>query len=113
MLKYNLYDHITYDEDEPTLHIILETDIFKEIRIVMHKGNELNQQITHFPILVELVEGKIEFYVAGKLNTLVKGDLISLRGRILHDIVALEKSIIRLTMTKYDNCQIYNPIFYN
>lgn len=113
MQKYNLYDHITYDKDEPILHIILETDIFKEIRIVMHKGHELNQQITRFPILVELVEGQIEFYTSGKKHTLIKGDLISLKSRIPHDIVAVEKSIIRLTMTKYDNCQMCNPIFYN
>lgn len=113
MLKYNLYDQLTYNKHEPTLHIILETNFFKEIRIVMHKGNELNQQVTCCPILIELVEGKIEFYASGKINTLIKGDLISLRGHLPHDIVALEKSIIRLTMAKIGHCQVTNPIFYN
>lgn len=101
----NIYQDIEYNENKPLITVLFETDFTKEIRIVMQKGITMKEHKTSFPIVVEVIEGEIDFGVLKQTSRLIKGDLVALQGGIPHDLKANKDSIIRLTLTKYDNTE--------
>ena len=101
----NIYQDIAYKENKPVITVLFETDFTKEIRIAMQKGTIMKEHKTSYPIVIEILEGNIDFGVEQETNRLTKGDLIALGGNVPHDLKANENSIIRLTLTKYDNAK--------
>lgn len=81
---------------------ILETSYSKEIQILMKKGQSMKEHKAPFPIIVHLLEGKINFGLSGTINQLSAGDILSIEGNIPHDLHALEDSIVRLSISKKD-----------
>jgi quercetin dioxygenase-like cupin family protein len=102
MKTANLLDDLTYNDNKPAIKVLFETDFTKEIRIAMKTGVEMKKHQTSFPIVVEIVQGQINFGVNEQVLHLKKGDLIALDGGVPHDLKAKEDSIVRLTLTKYD-----------
>ncbi len=102
-MKYaSIYQDLEYDSQKPIIKVLFETDFTKEIRIAMHEGTMMKEHKTSFPIVVEVLEGKIDFGIQQEIKQLSKGDLVALDSRVPHDLKATENSIIRLTLTKYD-----------
>ncbi|MEE9361006.1 MAG: cupin domain-containing protein [Cellulophaga sp.] len=103
MITSSLTQEIEYKEGKPAIKLLMETEYSKEIRIAMQKGQLMKEHKTPFPIVVEIFEGKIDFGVQGKTYQLNKGDLVSLDGGVSHDLMAVEDSIVRLTLSKSDS----------
>jgi quercetin dioxygenase-like cupin family protein len=93
---------LEYNEAKPMIKVLFETSFTKEIRIAMKAGTEMKKHQTSFPIVVELVEGNLDFGVNDSVLDLKRGDLIALEGGVPHDLKAKTDSIVRLTLTKYD-----------
>ena len=102
MKTASIFKDIVFKEKGPAVSVLFETEFTKEIRIAMKAGQEMKEHKTSFPIVVQLVEGKIDFTVSGEVLNLAKGDLIALDGGVPHSLDALEESIVRLTLTKAD-----------
>lgn len=102
MKTASLYNELEYNENKPIIKVLFETVFTKEIRIVMQKGTEMKKHQTPFPIVVEIVDGELNFGIENEIINLKKGDLIALDGGVPHDLKAKENSIIRLTLTKAD-----------
>lgn len=98
----SLYKDLTYQDTKPLVQPLLETDFTREIRIAFKQGQLMKEHQTPFPIVIEIVEGEINFGTSGTIHHAVKGDLISLEGGIPHDLTALTDSIVRLTLSKQD-----------
>ncbi len=98
----SIYKDLEYKDNKPVIKVLFETSFTKEIRIAMQQGTEMKKHKTSFPIVVEIVDGEIDFGVEEKTLNLKKGDLIALDGGVPHDLKATEDSIVRLTLTKYD-----------
>ncbi len=98
----SIYKDLEYKDNKPVIKVLFETSFTKEIRITMQQGTEMKKHKTSFPIVVEIVDGEINFGVEEKTLNLKKGDLIALNGGVPHDLKAIENSIVRLTLTKYD-----------
>lgn len=98
-----IYKNIIFNKEKPMVELLLETDFTKEIRIAMQKGTAMKEHKTKFPIVIETVEGNIDFGIKGEAVNLLKGNLIALEGNVPHDLKANEDSIIRLTLSKYDS----------
>lgn len=81
---------------------ILETSYSKEIQILMKKGQSMKEHKAPFPIIVHLLEGKVDFGLSGNINHLSAGDILSIEGNIPHDLFAIEDSIVRLSIAKKD-----------
>lgn len=96
---------VEFNQKKPMIKVLLETDFTKEIRIAMQKGTQMKEHKTKFPIVVNVVEGHIDFGINGEVLQLSKGNLIALEGSVPHNLIANEDSIIRLTLTKYDDSQ--------
>lgn len=103
MKQNSFYKDLEFTEDKVKISMILETSFSKEIRIAFKKGQVMKEHKTAFPIVVNLLEGAIEFGVEGKKHQLEKGDILTLEGNVPHDLLAKEESVVRLTLSKMDS----------
>lgn len=71
--KASLYEYVNYKEDKPAISVLFETDFTKEVRIVFKKNQFMKEYRTAFPIVVEVVEGEINFVIKSKIHHLNKG----------------------------------------
>ncbi|MCF6182280.1 cupin [Lutibacter sp.] len=105
MQKSSLLNNVTYTTNKPAISVLFETESTKEIRIVFKKDQFMKAHKTSFPITVEIFEGAIDFGVKGKIQNLVKGDLVWLEANTEHDLMAKQDSIVRLTLSKLDTVE--------
>ena len=98
----SLTQNIEHKGDRPTIKLLLDTEFTKEIRIVFKKDQIMKEHTAPLPIVVEIFEGAIEFGVNDEILNLKRGDLITLEGKVPHDLKAMEDSIVRLTLSKGD-----------
>lgn len=96
-------ENLEFSHNRIITQVILETSFSKEIRILLKNGQIMKEHKAPFPIIVHILEGKIDFGVEGELITLKKGDVITLDSNIYHDLTAKEDSIVRLTLSKLDD----------
>lgn len=105
MKTSSLIQNIEYNENKPKVELLLDTEFTKEIRILLKAEQVMKEHQTPYPIVVEVFKGKIDFGVENKIHHLIKGDIITLEGRVTHDLKALEDSIVRLTLSKGDKIE--------
>lgn len=98
----SLYDKLVFHDDKPAIAVMIDNDHTKEIRIAFKSGHEMKEHKTKFPIVIQIVEGQIDFGVEGRRVQLPKGSLIALEGNVPHDLKAMEDSVVRLSLSKHD-----------
>ena len=96
-------DEVIFDDNKVPIKVLLETDFTKEIRIVMKAGQEMKEHKAPLPIVVQVVQGEIDFGVEGERLKLCEGDIIALEPAVPHDLMAKEDSVVRLTLSKGDH----------
>ncbi len=94
---------IKFNQDKPALSLLLDTDFSKEIRIVFKKGQVMEDHQAPFAIIVQVVKGIINFGVHDETHQLNTGDMITLKPHEVHNLLAVEESIVRLTLSKTDS----------
>ena len=102
-----------FSDEKIVTKVILESSFTKEIRILLKKGQLMKEHQTAFPIIVHVLEGVIDFGVQGQIHRLEKGAVISLEGNIPHDLLAIENSVVRLTLSKLDKVARVNRVIEN
>jgi hypothetical protein len=75
----------------------------KEIRINLQKGAEMNEHKAPGAIMVQVLRGKIDFSVGNDKVVLNELDMVTLEANIAHALVALEDSVVRLSLSKNDD----------
>lgn len=100
MIKASILENLEYREDRPSFTILLENDVCKESRILFKKEQVLREHTSRYPIVVEVVEGCIDFTTEGNTHKLLKGNMTFLDANIAHELVAKEDSIVRLSHNK-------------
>ncbi len=101
----SLLKDLQYKEERPAVQVLLDSDAGKEIRIAFKKGQEMKEHHAPFPIVVEVFEGHILFGVEGEKVDLKRGDLITLKSKVPHDLKALQDSIVRLSLSRADGIE--------
>ena len=96
-------EDIKFNDQKPALTLLLDTPFSKEIRIVFKKGQVMEDHQAPFAIIVQVIKGCINFGVNNEVEALNTGDLISLKPHEVHNLTALEESVVRLTLSKSDN----------
>jgi quercetin dioxygenase-like cupin family protein len=94
--------NLDFNDDKIVTKVLLETSFSKEIRILMKAGQTMKEHKAPFPILVHVLDGKIDFGVQGNQQLLKGGDIITLEANVPHDLSAQSDSIVRLTLSKLD-----------
>ena len=97
----NIFNNPAFGE-KVGVKALFETAFTKEIGIYFEAGLSMKEHKTPYPIVVQLIEGKLNFKVGEEIHSLVAGDLLSLEGGVPHSLLAIERSIVRLTLVKAD-----------
>ena len=105
MKDYSFNTDLEFDDNKVRAQLILETSFSKEIRILLKKGQVMKEHQAPFPIVVHLLEGSINFGIEGKVSRLEKGAILTLAGKVPHDLLAHEDSIVRLTISSLDKAE--------
>ncbi|MEO2062312.1 MAG: cupin [Christiangramia sp.] len=100
MKTASLTNRIEHHERFPVLQVLMNTETGREIRITFKKDQVMEEHQTPFPIVVEVFEGSIAFGVQGNIQTLQRGDLVTLGGNIPHALKAIQESVVRLSINK-------------
>ncbi|SKB65256.1 Cupin domain protein [Sphingobacterium nematocida] len=101
----SLLTNISYAENHPSAQVLINNDYSKEIRIVFREGQEMKAHKAPYPIVIEVVDGFIDFGVDNQRHDLPKGSLISLESNVVHDLKASVNSIVRLSLYKGDQVE--------
>lgn len=101
---------IVYGDTQPVITPLITNEFTKEIRIVFRIGQSMKAHKTSFPITVMIVQGRIDFGVGEERYELVAGDVVALEGNVIHDLNALEDSIVRLSLHKGDSVARVNGV---
>lgn len=102
MQKSSFYENIVYGESQPVITPLVDGGFTKEIRIVFRADQQMKAHKTSFPITVMVLKGSIDFGVGDERYALHEGDIVALEGNVVHDLAALEDSIVRLSLHKQD-----------
>ena len=100
MEKINILESLEYGIDKPFLAVLFDNSFVKEIRITFRKNQEMKAHKSKHPITVEVLEGCIDFGISGDRHLLNKGTILALDASILHDLLAIEDSTVRLSIVK-------------
>ena len=99
----SFYEDLHYEEQtKPAIKVMIKTPDAKEIRLVFRKGQEMKEHQAPYPIIVHVLEGTIDFGVKQERILLKKGMMIALERNVLHDLIAQEDSIVRLSLNLQD-----------
>ena len=101
----SVYKNLEFKENKPAISVLLESDFTKEIRIAFKPDQVMKEHQTPFPIVVEMVDGRLDFGINGEILHLEKGDILALEGGVPHDLKATSESIVRLTLSKPDRAE--------
>lgn len=101
---------IVFGDTQPVITPLITNDYTKEIRIAFREGQSMKAHKTSFPITVMIVSGEIDFGVGDERIIFGAGDVIALEPNIVHDLNALEDSIVRLSLHKNDNVARVNGV---
>ena len=103
MKQASILSNLTYLDIKPKVELLLDTEFSKELRIIFKSGQSLQEHKAPFPIIIEVLEGNIDFGVEGKIHHLDRGDILTIGSNVLHDLLATENSIVRLSLSKGDH----------
>ncbi len=98
-----LTENIVYNNDKPSVNVLIKTAHVKEVRIVMRKNQIMKEHKAPFPIVVEVFKGLVSFGVNGEQQLLKEGSLIALDANVPHDLKCIEDCIIRLSISIADS----------
>lgn len=98
----SFFKDLKFSDTSVVITSLLDSDFGKEIRIAFQKGQVMKEHKTKFPITVMTLKGSISFNVEQQTIILSAGDVISVKGNVLHELKALEESVVRLSLHKND-----------
>jgi quercetin dioxygenase-like cupin family protein len=95
--------NLEFSDKNVVIKALIDSEFGKEIRIAFKKDQIMKEHKTKFPITVMTLQGSIEFTIGEEKIILKQGDIIAVEGNIMHQLKALEESIVRLSLHKNDN----------
>ena len=101
---------VIFGDTQPVITPLITNEFTKEIRIVFRAGQSMKAHKTSFPITVMIVSGEIDFGIGEERMIFGAGDVIALKPNVIHDLNAIEDSIVRLSLHKSDSVARVNGV---
>ncbi len=89
-----------YQSQRIVSHTLFDSPSARVVHIALDEGQVLTEHMAPFPIIVQVVEGSVVFAVNGQENLLEMGGLIHLEARLLHEVRAVGRARIQITLLK-------------
>lgn len=96
----NLSDLVKYQENAVVSSEILKKDAGTVTVFAFDKGQGLSEHTAPFDALVNIIDGRAEVSISGKLFTLKEGEMIVMPADKPHSLKAMEKFKMLLVMIK-------------
>ena len=103
MQTASFFTDLEFSDKQVVITAMIDSDFGKEVRIAFQEGQVMKEHKTRFPITVMTLRGSIEFGVGEESVVLNAGDVIALKGNVLHELKATEESVVRLSLHKSDS----------
>lgn len=99
----SFFQDLTFSDKAVVIKALIDSDFGKEIRIAFKKNQVMKEHKTKFPITVMALKGSVAFSIGDNTATLNAGDVIAVEGGVMHELQALEESVVRLSLHKNDS----------
>lgn len=96
----NLSDLVKYQENAVVSSEILKKDAGTVTVFAFDKGQGLSEHTAPFDALVNIIDGRAEVSISGKLFTVKEGEMIVMPADEPHSLKAMEKFKMLLVMIK-------------
>jgi quercetin dioxygenase-like cupin family protein len=96
----NLSDLIKYQENAVVSSEIIKKDAGTVTVFAFDKGQGLSEHTAPFDALVNIIDGRAEVSISGKLFTVKEGEMIVMPANKPHSLKAMEKFKMLLVMIK-------------
>lgn len=96
----NLSDLVKYQENAVVSSEIIKKDAGTVTVFAFDKGQGLSEHTAPFDALVNIIDGRAEVSISGKLFTVKKGEMIVMPANKPHSLKAMEKFKMLLVMIK-------------
>jgi quercetin dioxygenase-like cupin family protein len=96
----NLSDLVKYQENAVVSSEILRKDAGTVTVFAFDKGQGLSEHTAPFDALVNIIDGRAEVSISGKLFTVKEGEMIVMPADKPHSLKAMEKFKMLLVMIK-------------
>lgn len=98
--KFKLDEMIDYQSGAVVSKIIIKKDTGNLTLFAFDKGQQLSEHTVPFDAVIQIVEGTAEIIIGKKANTVKQGETIVMPANIAHEVKAIEKFKMLLTMIK-------------
>lgn len=88
----------TWNDSDRNSITLYKTSVLRIVLIALHKATELPLHKAEGVLSLQVLEGSIEFTTSQQSETLHQGQLLTLHSGITHGVVALEESVILLSL---------------
>lgn len=96
-------------EDSTVSRTILKGEGARLVLFSFDAGQELSEHTAAIPVLLQALDGSFEVTADGRTVLLVPGDVIHLRTRVPHSVLAKEPGRLLLTMIDPKQAQPAKP----
>ncbi len=96
----NLSDLVRYQENAVVSSEIIKKDAGTVTVFAFDKGQGLSEHTAPFDDLVNIIDGRAEVSISGKLFTVKEGEMIVMPANKPHSLKAMEKFKMLLVMIK-------------
>ena len=93
-----LKSETTWKDSDRNSMTIFKSDSITIVLIGMHENAELKTHKANGHIMVQVLDGKIDFKTETKITVLKKGQMIALQQNIPHSVLAATESFFLLTV---------------
>ncbi|MDE6511590.1 MAG: cupin domain-containing protein [Muribaculaceae bacterium] len=97
---HSLADQIQPAEDHPQFHRIFENANGGAVLIALKAGQALSEHVAPAELMVNVIEGSIEFTMANKPHTINAGEFMLVGEGVPHSVVAKTDSKVMLVKVK-------------
>ena len=87
-----------HDVEPGKSHTLIKTDNLTVARLALDKGKEINEYQIPDPIVIHCISGSVELITTRARQVLTAGQLLYLPGNDPHALVAMDDTIILLTI---------------
>lgn len=97
---HQLADQIQPAEDRPQFHRIFENANGGVVLLALKEGQKLAEHLAPAELMVNVIEGSIEFAIMGKPHTLNTGEYMLVGEGVAHSVVAKADAKVMLIKIK-------------